>query len=259
MCPPSQINLYLRLFTNYPSGDSYTTTSFNPNETQPSRENPLGNPPYPGHNSANGPNWIDYLTVKYNKTNLLTYNLAVGGATIDSALVTPIYPNVPSIADQIQHIWFPKYASSPEYAPWVANDTLFAVFDGINDVINSFTLGVEATSVLYKNVFAVYHGLIDQLYYAGARNFLLVDIPPVDRAPWTTIQGSGAQLVERAAILAWNELLASMALEVKGEKADANIFTVSACNLFNQVLDNPSSYFATAQYLETTRFCEAYQ
>ena len=33
-------------------GDSYTTTGFEVNGTQPSRENPLGNPEYPGYTSS---------------------------------------------------------------------------------------------------------------------------------------------------------------------------------------------------------------
>ena len=58
--------------------------------TQPSLGNPLGNPPYPGYTSSNGPNWVDYLTVKYNQSLVETYNIAFGGATIDSDLVAPL-------------------------------------------------------------------------------------------------------------------------------------------------------------------------
>ena len=81
------------------SGDSYTTTGFNASGPQPSPSNPLGNPDYLGHTSSNGPNWIDYLTTKYNHTLLLTYNLAFGGATVDSALVEPYLPTVLSLKE----------------------------------------------------------------------------------------------------------------------------------------------------------------
>lgn len=62
---------------------------FNWTLTPPSPTNPLGNPGYPGWTSANGPNWVGYLTVKYNDSLLQTYNLADGGATVDADLVTP--------------------------------------------------------------------------------------------------------------------------------------------------------------------------
>src|SRR5690242_18177297 len=80
-------------------GDSYTQTGFNPNSTQPSLSNPFGNPPYPGWTSSNGPNWVGFLTTTYNASKLLTYNLAYGGATVDSALVTPYAPTVLSLKD----------------------------------------------------------------------------------------------------------------------------------------------------------------
>jgi hypothetical protein len=56
------------------SGDSYTTPGFNDTGVQPSIGNPLGNPNYPGYTSSNGPNWVDFLTVKYNESQVLTCN-----------------------------------------------------------------------------------------------------------------------------------------------------------------------------------------
>lgn len=80
------------------SGDSYTTPGFNDTGVQPSIGNPLGNPNYPGYTSSNGPNWVDFLTVKYNESQVLTCNLAYGGATFESALAAPNLPTVLSVA-----------------------------------------------------------------------------------------------------------------------------------------------------------------
>ena len=44
--------------------------------------------------SSNGPNWVEFLTDTYNVTDTKLVNLAYGGATIDSALVTPYLPTV---------------------------------------------------------------------------------------------------------------------------------------------------------------------
>lgn len=40
------------------SGDSYTTIDYDVNGPPPSESNPLGNPPYPGHTTTGGPNWV---------------------------------------------------------------------------------------------------------------------------------------------------------------------------------------------------------
>lgn len=142
-------------------GDSYTQTGFNfTQEPYPQPGNPLGNPPYPGYTSANGPNWIDVLTVKYNQSVLLTYNLAYGGATVDSDLVKPYEDTVLSVKQQVQDEFVPGYTGdSPSAAgapKWAGEDTLFAVWIGINDVGNSvssfriqfFTLSRKTISYL---------------------------------------------------------------------------------------------------------------
>jgi hypothetical protein len=71
------------------SGDSYTSTGFNPGGTAPNRGNPIGNPNFPGSTTTGGANWIDFDTATYNNSLVLTWNYAVGGATIDASLAPP--------------------------------------------------------------------------------------------------------------------------------------------------------------------------
>jgi phospholipase/lecithinase/hemolysin len=241
------------------SGDSYTTTGFNETGVQPTKTNPLGNPTYPGYTAANGPNWVDFLTVKYNLSTLLTYDVAWGGATIDSALVAPYEPTVSSVAQQVENLWFPNYASKPASAPWSSDNTLFAIFDGINDVGNSWYRGLPATTTLNAAIFAVYHGLVDELYYAGARNFAFLNVPPVDRAPLTNVQSVANQEEEKADIAAWNDLVIAMAKDIKSLFPDVNIFTVDSNALFTAILNDPASNPLTAGYKNTTDYCVAYE
>jgi len=235
-------------------GDSYTTTNFTTWGEQPTLDNPLGNPPYPGWTASNGPNWVDFLTVKYNESKFLTYNLAYGGATIDSELVAPYEPTVLSVAEQIQNEFFPSYTLGQ--VPWTSGDTLFAVFDGINDVGNSWSRA--ETGVLNNAIYSVYHGLVDALYYAGARNFLFLNVPPVDRSPLAKANTAAQQATEKADIAAWNAALISLAKALKQDRSDVNIFTVDTNKYFTEVLDNPKSYPATSLYKNTTAYCTAY-
>lgn len=240
-------------------GDSYTTVGFNTNLTQPTLDNPLGNPTYPGWTSANGPNWVDYLTVKYNATKTLTYDIAYGGATIDSSLVAPYLPIVSSITDQVKYEWYPAYASKPASAPWKSSDTLFAFFDGINDVGNSYGKGNATTTPLYVEIFGIYAELVEIAYEAGGRNFAFLNVPPVDRSPLTIAQGASAQALEKAAIADWNCLIKDMAKKLKSTHPDANVFTVDAWLAFTEVLDRPSSFPQTALYKNTTNYCVVYE
>ncbi|KAL2073938.1 hypothetical protein VTL71DRAFT_11264 [Oculimacula yallundae] len=239
------------------SGDSYTTTGFNETGIQPTPTNPLGNPTYPGYTASNGPNWIDYLTVKYNASTVLTYNLAYGGAIMNSKLVAPWKPEVSSIADQIQNQWFPTYAGKSSSTKWTPKDTLFAVFDGINDIGNSWWLADTAT--LNAKIFAIFQGLVDQLYYAGGRNFVFLNVPPVDRSPLALTNTPADQAREKADILAWNAALVTMARAIKVEKPDVNIFVVDSYKYFTEVLDKPQEYKQTALYRNTTSYCAEYQ
>ncbi|KAK8085082.1 fungal cellulose binding domain-containing protein [Apiospora hydei] len=178
--------------------------------------NSLSRPPR--YTSSNGPNWVDYLTVKYNASLLQTYNLAVGGATMDSDLVKPYLPTVLSVKQQVQDVFLPSYASSSssssssENGPiqWSASDSLFAFWIGINDVGNSYWQ--DDTAGLNRQIFAVYADVVRQLYDdAGARNFLFLNVPPVDRSPLTLGQGAAAADREAADIAAFNALTAELA------------------------------------------------
>jgi hypothetical protein len=150
-------------------GDSYTQTGFNVTSTPPSSSNPFGNPPYPGWTSSNGPNWVGFLTTTYNASTLLTYNMAYGGATVDSTLVTPYAPTVISMKDQVLTEFLPTYGSYPASAPWTSESSLFAFFIGINDVGNSWWLN---NNTLYDTIFSTYASLLSDVYATGARNFL---------------------------------------------------------------------------------------
>lgn len=121
----------VRRHSGYYSGDSYTTTSFNSSSTLPSIGNPLGNPPYPGLTADGGENWVDFLTTTYNKSLILTYDFAWGGATIDAKLVTP--GSGISLADEV-NTFLNKFASKPSSTPWQTHNTLFSVWIGINDI-----------------------------------------------------------------------------------------------------------------------------
>ncbi|KAF2277126.1 uncharacterized protein EI97DRAFT_310501 [Westerdykella ornata] len=236
-------------------GDSYTQTGFDVKGTQPNPANPMGNPPYPGWTSSNGPNWVDFLTYNYNESYLQTYNLAYGGATVDSALVAPWQPTVLSLKNQVQELYLPNYGSHPAPAPWKASDSLFAFFIGINDVGNTWWLN---NATLYDLIFAQYDSLLEQVYSTGARNFLFLAVPPVNLAPMTLANGPEAVAGEDAAIRDWNTRLGKLATEFRKRHRGVETFVHNTHDVYAAAIQDPSSYPQTSGLKNTTGFCKAY-
>ncbi|KAJ4381828.1 hypothetical protein N0V86_003193 [Didymella sp. IMI 355093] len=239
-------------------GDSYTQTGFNITSTQPNPTNPFGNPPYPGYTSSNGPNWIDFLATTYNASFIRAYNLAYGGATVDSALVTPYAPTVLSLVDQVHAEFLPRYGAHPKDVPWTSKDSLFAFFIGINDVGNSWWLN---NSTLYDTIFTRYAGLLDDVYKTGARNFLFLSVPPVNLAPLTLSKDDGGYAVETEGkvILDWNKRLGAMTKAFKKRHAEVQVFVHDTYKVFDDVIKNPKAYTQTSAYKNVTGYCAAYE
>jgi len=238
-------------------GDSYTTTGFNATTgPQPNSTDPLGNPPYPGNTASDGPNWVDFLTTTYNKSRIETYNLAYGGATVDSALVAQYLPTVLDLKQQIENEFLPIYGNKT-LVPWKAATSLFAIWIGINDVGNSYQ-NANATS-LRGPIFEVYNTVVDELYTSGARNFLFINVPPVDRSPGTIIQGPNVSALEKKAISTFNAEIKSLVTNVTRAHEDVAAFLFDSNTLFSEVLDNPKTFPETAGYKNTTNYCFAYE
>ena len=104
----------------------------------PSPGNPFGNPAYPGATGV-GANWIDFDTVEFNKSLILTYDYAVGGATINGSLVPPTIKTRDFIT-QVND-FEGQVAKKPATAPWTSKNAMFSVWFGINDINNSFEKG----------------------------------------------------------------------------------------------------------------------
>ncbi len=100
----------------------------------------MGNPPYPGGTGVGvGANWIDFVTTEFNKSLILTYDYAVGGATINGTLVPPTIKT----HDFITQVYnFEKQVmKKPATAPWTSKNAMFSVWFGINDINNSYHKG----------------------------------------------------------------------------------------------------------------------
>ncbi|OCH93835.1 hypothetical protein OBBRIDRAFT_724015 [Obba rivulosa] len=231
-------------------GDSYTTDGFNISAGV--------NSPVPGDTSSNGPNWVQFLGGTYNiiDTNAYVFNLASGGATIDAALVAPFEPTVLSIVDQVTQ-FHDILAPKPTGAQWNSNNSLFAIWIGINDVGNSFSwTNVTSQSEFHHVLMERLFSQVEILYQDGARSFLFLTVPPTNRAPLLIEQGSGAVSKITAALADYNNQLAANVKAFQETHKDLDQVTVFDTRpIFNTLLDNGDTF----GFVNITGFCDAYQ
>lgn len=125
--------IYLKRHVNQiNSGDSWTATGFDLNGTLLSFGNKLGDPEYPGITTSGGPNWVsDILS---DNSQLLSYDFASNGATIDATIIAPEVTGAPSLVDQI-NTFITNLAPSPSFAPWNTQNALFVIWMGNTDLI----------------------------------------------------------------------------------------------------------------------------
>lgn len=173
--------------------------------------------------TGGGTNWVGYLATEYNSSLVLSYNLAIGGATIDNNLVNGEVEDMVTQVATFQSI----YSSKPEIAPWTSSDAVFGFWIGINewaaillficvlrkaDISSSVgrAFSVNESRVLVPKLMDKYGSLIEQIYADGGRRFLFLNVPPTSHSPFILDQGMGVSQKHAAWVTAYNDELRSM-------------------------------------------------
>jgi len=228
-------------------GDSYTTDGYNVSAGI--------NSPVPGFVSSNGPNWVQALSSTFNAANTRVFDLASGGATTDAKLVTPFEPTVLSFVDQVGQ-FDEFFASHPAEAPWQSDSTLFAIMIGINDVGNSWDWTNVTQSGFHKVLLNRYFEMVENLFQNGARSFLFINVPPIDRAPLFIEQGAANAAKVKASLADYNSQFKTYIDVFKATHHELDQVVLFDSNkLFDTLLDNAD----TLGFVNSTGFCAAYE
>ncbi|KAI8908045.1 hypothetical protein EDD86DRAFT_48172 [Gorgonomyces haynaldii] len=214
-------------------GDSWTTTGFTGTLPQPTLENPLSIPsgaPFFGYTSANGPNYVYYLTLVENKTQILTYNMAYSGATVDGTLIPPYAPQVYSIRQQVDAFEVKLDPAS----------TLYSIMIGINDVDRS-SHDNRDLNVLYDRVFESFSIALQRLMALGIQHLLILNIAPVHVSPLNKGRGSKAIQDELAAIELWHQKL-NQTLSQLIQDHPVSLYYFDTFEFLESVIDNPQDF-----------------
>ncbi|KXJ89832.1 hypothetical protein Micbo1qcDRAFT_212333 [Microdochium bolleyi] len=228
-------------------GDSYSAINFRVKGAPPSPSKPWGDT-------------ASYLTTSYNESRFLTYDMAVGGSTVDINIVPT--PSNFSFVKQVD-LFAKTYGRSGAPMFQKPDTTLVAAWFGINEVLKTFAEGDLSSSSswdkTYDQVFKKYLALITTLRDRGARNFLFINVPPVHRNPYIRGLRQG-QLVPRAASLIanLNQRIAKLAAKVRSDYPDTTMYTYDAYAALQAALDNPKKFPELARVRDTTNVCGAY-
>ncbi|KII88437.1 carbohydrate esterase family 16 protein [Plicaturopsis crispa FD-325 SS-3] len=231
-------------------GDSYSSVAMRSKFTPPTRRDPLGLP-YPGYpfTEDNQPNWVGHLLSKYaprirynpskktavdldgkqvDEPPILVYDFAVGGDTVHG------------VSTQVERHFLPYHAAvEPSDDTWTGNNSLFVTWVGINDCGQS----PEEDHAGRIDILLSAH---EKLYAVGARNFLFIDVPPVERSP--------AVPETRADYLAprfkhWNETLLAAIRTFSAAHPDITTMMFSSYETFTRFLDDPTGHGVPAKDL----------
>ncbi|RVD84799.1 uncharacterized protein DFL_006522 [Arthrobotrys flagrans] len=214
-------------------GDSYTYNGFNPWGTQPSTSNPLGNPAFPGDTTSGGANYIGLTVTTYKKSDLFAYGFGISGATIDPVLA---YPTQGRALDVEISMWIQQYSDRTTVGvPWTSDNTLFSLFFGVNDI--TVTMARTDMDTYTDRILTSLMNQTNTLYGYGARKFMFINAPPVDRLP--AVYGNAAI---KTNVARWNSRLLTFAADFKNSHPGSSYVVYDTWTDYNKVLDDPTAY-----------------
>ncbi|KAL8888247.1 MAG: hypothetical protein Q9215_004305 [Flavoplaca cf. flavocitrina] len=231
-------------------GASYANTFFKSGpDDLPSPARPWGNSGRStagqGTTNANGPNFVMYLTDTFNDSQILTYNFAFPGASISRAATGGKPGN--DLVEQVQGTFRSAYtpdgaraAKKSMRTQWQSDTSLFLFFFGINDLQAVYSK--ENYAALLDKDFEAYEEQLDALYTSGARNFLLLNTPPMEIMPDFTAKGGVGTRVTALArrqikrsVEAFNARLSSLIISFQVANPEASIAVFDTHALFTEM------------------------
>ena len=97
-----------------------------------------------------------------------------------------------------------------------------------------------------------------QLYQIGARNFFILNVPPIDRSPQAVDEGPETTQGWKEDVTGFNSRLKSMIATIGTNYPDVTFFEIDMNGLFNAVLNDTAYSSITQLYMDTIHNCTAY-
>jgi phospholipase/lecithinase/hemolysin len=174
------------------------------------------------------------------------WDFAYAGANTNEEL-TPLHWNH-TVSLEKQILQFEHYGDPALQTVLTRENALVAIWIGINDINDLVKLqGKNATfAPMYEQLQRQQFKLVERVYSLGYRNFLFLNLPPLDRGPSPSVN---ATLVST-----YNSILAAHATEFQECHNDANILQFDVNTALNEIFDDAATYGFT----NTTGWCPGY-
>jgi phospholipase/lecithinase/hemolysin len=218
-----------------------------------------------------GPNWVEFLTgcglqpgltdpQQCNKQpggkGRQLWDFAFAGSDISEAY-TPLHHNFTvSLVNQVKQ--FVEYAN-PVLESDVRIDkekTLVAVWIGINDIGDSDTYNTKyniSFPAFYNEIVGTLFDSVQDVYDLGYRNFLVMELPPLNRTPPNLVRAAGP--LPNATMIEWyDQALQNHSKAFEESNEDAKVMVFPTTEFLNYVLDHGAQY----GYKNTTGYCASY-
>ncbi|GLB34892.1 hypothetical protein LshimejAT787_0204570 [Lyophyllum shimeji] len=217
-------------------GDSYSSVGYDdaPRDCVSTALQPLG-VPFPGStwNEPDLPNWVGHLVTKYfPRPRFIPAGVEQDAAYLERPLLVYDYAKggdtVTGVRRQIQSRFLPSVGQKPDWASWSSDNSLFITWIGINDCAYSRNHGTNV-----KMLFS----LEEELYDAGARNFLFIDVPPIHRSPAVPEHHEDSTTFDN-----FNNELDEAVSAFVARHPNITVMLFSASATFNSFLDAPEAY-----------------
>jgi phospholipase/lecithinase/hemolysin len=204
--------------------------------------------------ASGGPVWTEFLTrcgvkpglTDPRKCDKMLWDFAYAGANTDEVL-TPLHWNhTVSLEKQIQQ--FEQYGDPALQRVLKRKESLVAFWIGINDINDLIKLRGknESFAPLYQQVQDSQWRLVEKVYGLGYRNFLVLNLPPLDRGPSPSVNAS--------LVGTYNAILKEHAGAFQKSHGDATVLLFDVNTVLNGVFNDAGSYGFT----NTTSFCPGY-
>ncbi|KAL3422616.1 lysophospholipase a [Phlyctema vagabunda] len=207
--------------------------------------------------SAGGPNWVEYLTGCFSglpsKCKKQLWDFAFAGADV-STTYTPLHHNY-TISFENQIAYWKKYAEP--YIPVKLSRALVAVWIGINDINDTDKTKFPAFNAtdfpsFYDKIIGAEFQALQTVYDAGYRNFLFMNLPPLERSPANA--GSTPVLPNNTMLQSYNSLISAHADSFRNSHVGASVFVFDTYDYLLSILENPEPYGLK----NTTGYCAQY-
>lgn len=208
-----------------------------------------------------GPNWLQHLTGcavadgQYSPANCSTqlWDFAFAGASISEQFLPRHLKTTMPLVNQTQQ--YLKYGDQVLAPPPVSLDkskSLVTFWIGVNDIFDSQTY--KPSNVTYKDFWnseinAMFGQSVLSMYKAGYKNFLFVNLPPLDRTPGN--QKASTPYPSKSQVDTWNSLLSLYVQAFQKRYTDSKTMMYDANTFLNGVMNNQSNYGIT----NTNTYC----